>query len=221
MQIPSLPLFANINENEWNYLREHNMLKLSSYAKNNIIFHIDELIDEIGIVISGIVTIESIDLWGNKSILSNIACGHVFAETYCFCREPLQVEVISASNTEILFLNISRLFTQSDNNNIAKTLSQKITGNMLTISMHKNLILSNRIFCTSPKTVRSRLLIFLSNESRRAGRSDFTIHYDRQQLADYLNVDRTALSKELSKMRDDGLISFKKNQFSIKLPLHE
>lgn len=85
----------------------------------------DELIDEIGIVISGIVTIESIDLWGNKSILSNIACGHVFAETYCFCREPLQVEVISASNTEILFLNISRLFTQSDNNNIAKTLSQK------------------------------------------------------------------------------------------------
>lgn len=80
----------------------------------------DELIDEIGIVISGIVTIESIDLWGNKSILSNIACGHVFAETYCFCREPLQVEVISASNTEILFLNISRLFTQSDNNNIAK-----------------------------------------------------------------------------------------------------
>lgn len=120
----------------------------------------DELIDEIGIVISGIVTIESIDLWGNKSILSNIACGHVFAETYCFCREPLQVEVISASNTEILFLNISRLFTQSDNNNIAKTLSQKITGNMLTISMHKNLILSNRIFCTSPKTVRSRLLIF-------------------------------------------------------------
>lgn len=181
----------------------------------------DELIDELGIVISGIVTIESIDLWGNKSILSNIACGHVFAETYCFCREPLQVEVISASNTEILFLNISRLFTQSDNNNIAKTLSQKITGNMLTISMHKNLILSNRIFCTSPKTVRSRLLIFLSNESRRAGRSDFTIHYDRQQLADYLNVDRTALSKELSKMRDDGLISFKKNQFSIKSPLHE
>ena len=137
------------------------------------------------------------------------------------CREPLQVEVISASNTEILFLNISRLFTQSDNNNIAKTLSQKITGNMLTISMHKNLILSNRIFCTSPKTVRSRLLIFLSNESRRVGRSDFTIHYDRQQLADYLNVDRTALSKELSKMRDDGLISFKKNQFSIKSPLHE
>ena len=202
MQIPSLPLFANINENEWNYLREHNMLKLSSYAKNNIIFHMDELIDEIGIVISGIVTIESIDLWGNKSILSNIAC-------------------ISASNTEILFLNISRLFTQSDNNNIAKTLSQKITGNMLTISMHKNLILSNRIFCTSPKTVRSRLLIFLSNESRRVGRSDFTIHYDRQQLADYLNVDRTALSKELSKMRDDGLISFKKNQFSIKSPLHE
>lgn len=175
MQIPSLPLFANINENEWNYLREHNMLKLSSYAKNNIIFHIDELIDEIGIVISGIVTIESIDLWGNKSILSNIACGHVFAETYCFCREPLQVEVISASNTEILFLNISRLFTQSDNNNIAKTLSQKITGNMLTISMHKNLILSNRIFCTSPKTVRSRLLIFLQMNQEES--ADLILQY--------------------------------------------
>ena len=221
MKIPPIPLFTNINETEWNYLNEHNLLKLSSYAKNDIIFHMDELIDEIGIVISGIVTIESIDLWGNKSILSNIACCHVFAETYCFCHEPLQVEVISASNTEILFLNISRLFTQSDNNDIAKSLSQKIIGNMLAISMHKNLTLSNRIFWTSPKTVRSRLLIFLSNESRKAGSPDFTIPYDRQQLADYLNVDRTALSKELGKMRDDGLIAFKKNQFSIKSPLHE
>lgn len=175
MQIPSLPLFANINENEWNYLREHNMLKLSSYAKNNIIFHMDELIDEIGIVISGIVTIESIDLWGNKSILSNIACGHVFAETYCFCREPLQVEVISASNTEILFLNISRLFTQSDNNNIAKTLSQKITGNMLTIPCTKTLFYQTAFFVHLPKQSEAACSFFYQTNQEES--ADLILQY--------------------------------------------
>lgn len=85
----------------------------------------------------------------------------------------------------------------------------------------KTLFYQTAFFVHLPKQSEAACSFFLSNESRRAGRSDFTIHYDRQQLADYLNVDRTALSKELSKMRDDGLISFRKNQFSIKSPLHE
>ena len=88
-----------------------------------------------------------------------------------------------------------------------------ILNNLLHISIQKNLTLSNRIFCTSPKTIRERLLIYLSNESRKAGSQEFVIPFDRQQLADYLNVDRSALSKELGKMRDEGLIEFRKNDF--------
>ena len=90
-----------------------------------------------------------------------------------------------------------------------------ILNNLLHISIQKNLTLSNRIFCTSPKTIRERLLIYLSNESRKAGSQEFVIPFDRQQLADYLNVDRSALSKELGKMRDEGLIEFRKNAFHL------
>ena len=81
--------------------------------------------------------------------------------------------------------------------------------------MQKNLILSQRIFCTAPKTIRSRLLIYLSAQARRVGSDSFAIPFDRQQLADYLNLDRSALSKELGKMRDEGILEFHKNQFRL------
>ena len=85
-----------------------------------------------------------------------------------------------------------------------------ILNNLLHISIQKNLTLSNRIFCTSPKTIRERLLIYLSNESRKAGSQEFVIPFDRQQLADYLSLDRSALSKELGKMKKEGLLDYHK-----------
>ena len=77
--------------------------------------------------------------------------------------------------------------------------------------MQKNLLLSNRIFCTSPKTIRSRLLTYFSRLSVKYGSSTIQIPFNRQQLADYLNLDRSALSKELGKMQQDGLIEYHKN----------
>ncbi len=85
--------------------------------------------------------------------------------------------------------------------------------NILYISVQKNLILSRRIFCTTPKTVRSRLFIYLSTEAAKAKSTTFQIPFDRQGLADYLNLDRSALSKELGKMRDEGILEFHKNKF--------
>lgn len=89
---------------------------------------------------------------------------------------------------------------------------------MLSISVKKNLTLSRRIFCTSPKTIRERLLTYLSSQAGRSGSSTFHIPFNRQQMADYLNVDRSALSKELGKMRDEGLLTFHKNRFTLLLP---
>ena len=89
---------------------------------------------------------------------------------------------------------------------------------MLSISIHKNLTLSNRIFCTSPKTIRERLLTYLSSQAERSGSSTFQIPFNRQQMADYLNLDRSALSKELGKMRDEGFLTFHKNQFTLLHP---
>ena len=91
----------------------------------------------------------------------------------------------------------------------------RIMSNMLRISVQKNLELSNRIFFTTPKTIRGRLLAYLSAMSVKCGSTTFQVPFDRQQMADYLNLDRSALSKELGKMRDEGLIEFYRNSFRL------
>ncbi|MBQ6645257.1 MAG: Crp/Fnr family transcriptional regulator [Clostridia bacterium] len=163
-----------------------------------------------GLVISGGVTIESSDLWGNRTILSHIAPGQFFAETYALLKgEPMLVDVCVNEESRILFLRLDTL--QS-----AEPWTAKITRNLLTISARKNLTLSLRSFHTAPKTVRERVTAYLNTEALRQRSRAFRIPYDRQQLADYLNLDRTALSKELGRMRDDGLIEFRKNHFVLK-----
>ena len=195
MAIIKSPIFKDINEYEISEMTAAGFLRARKFRKNSFIYHVTDSVHEIGIVASGQVTIEYIDLWGNKAIMSNITPGHVFAETYV-----------------ILFLDMDKLMSSQFENTHCK---DTILNNLLHISIQKNLTLSNRIFCTSPKTIRERLLIYLSNESRKAGSQEFVIPFDRQQLADYLNVDRSALSKELGKMRDEGLIEFRKNAFHL------
>lgn len=155
-----------------------------------------ESVREIGIVLTGSVNIENVDLWGNKSLLSNISAGQVFAETYAFCQEPLMVNAVAAEYTNLLFLNLETLMQPRYQDTLW---TDKIMQNLLRISIYKNLILSNRIFCTTPKTIRGRLLIYLSSQASKAESTVFQIPFNRQELADYLNLDRSALSKELGK----------------------
>lgn len=119
---------------------------------------------------AGGVNIENIDLWGNRSILSHVPAGQVFAETYAFCGEPMMVDVVAAEETEVLFLNMDVLIhTPHPDSEWQPVLVQ----NLLNISLHKNLALSERIFCTAPKTVRGRLLLYLSNQAAKAGQQKF------------------------------------------------
>ena len=105
----SSPLFQNITEAEWTEMLSSGCLRQKIYKKDSVIFSMGEIIDEIGMVISGNVNIENIDFQGNKTILSNISNGQVFGETYAFCQEPLMVEAVAGENSEILFLNIQTL----------------------------------------------------------------------------------------------------------------
>ena len=95
------------------------------------------------------------------------------------------------------------------------TVHEKLLRNLLTVSMRKNLSLSQRIFCTTPKTVRGRLLTYFSAQAARSGSLQFEIPFNRQQLADYLNVDRSAMSNELGKMQKDRLIEVDRKHFRI------
>ena len=182
------------------------------YKKGAPVYLAGTPVTDIGIVLYGTVQIENNDLWGNKSILSHVEAGQAFAETYALCGEPLMVDVATAEPCEILWLDLVPMLQQQ---NTAASWYPKFLHNLLLLSMQKNLALSQRIRCTTPKSARGRLLTYLSAQAVRAGSTHFSIPFDRQQLADYLNLDRSALSKELGKMRDDGLIRCRKNEFEL------
>ena len=182
------------------------------FSKGNIIFHTGDVVSKMGIIMHGTVFIESNDIWGNRSILSVVEKGQAFAESYGYTKSPMLVDAVAAENSTIVFFNLNILLEDIYQ---TKPWLFKIQKNLLLIATNKNIILSNRSFCTAPKTIRERLSIYFSQQAMINKSSDFTIPFNRQQLADFLNLDRSALSKELCKMRDDGLIEFNKNHFKL------
>lgn len=184
-----------------------------NFKKGDIIYYAGDIISSLGLVLSGKVSIENNDAWGNRSILDSIRPGQVFAETYaCVPKEPLMVNVVALEPSVVLFLDTKHILQVCSQH---CTHHSKLIGNLLSISAQKNLILSRRIFHTAPKSIRGRLLSYLSFQATQSGSCDFTIPFNRQQLANYLNVDRSALSNELSKMQKDGLLRVQKNHFSL------
>ena len=182
-----------------------------TYARGEMILRAGDTARSIGLILSGSVSIEADDAWGNKSILDQAHCGQVFAETYaCVPDEPLMISVVAAQPCEILFLDMSRVLHICAN---ACGFHNALVRNLLAIASQKNLNLSRRIFHTSSKTIRGRLLSYLSFQAVHQGSREFEIPFNRQQLADYLSVDRSAMSNELSKMQRDGLLTVDRNHF--------
>lgn len=183
------------------------------YKKDASILLAGSKTDKMGLVLEGSVRIENNDMWGNRTILSHVGSGHFFAETYAFLHnEPLLVDVVANEDSRILFLEIHVL---KETDSTTHPWVRKFLTNLLVVTAHKNLVLSGRSFHTSPKTIRGKVLAYLNSVALQSGGHRFDIPFDRQQLADYLNVDRTALSKELGKMKSEGLITFEKNHFEI------
>ena len=189
------------------------LAKERTYKKGEIIFPEGSPTEQIGVVLTGRVVIELGDVWGNNSVLSSIGPGGVFAEAYaCVPGEPLMVNVTAAEDTEALLLNIKRVLEPCSK---VCPYHVRLVRNLLALCAGKNLQLSRRALHTGPKSIRKRLLSFFSECIKRTGSYSFDIPYNRQQLADYLSVERSALSNELSIMQRDGLIRYEKNHFDV------
>ena len=182
-----------------------------AYGKGAVILQAGSPTQRLGLVLAGSVLIESNDAWGSRTILSHIGGGQLFAETYALLEDaPLLVDVTASEDCRILFLRIGSLREIAS---AQGAWAAKLVANLLAVTARKNLVLSGRIFHTTPKTVRGRVMAYLNSVSLQKGSREFDIPFDRQQLADYLNLERTALSKELGRMQADGLIAVKKNHF--------
>lgn len=137
------------------------------YRKGEIVLYMGDLVKDLGLVLSGGVTIERDDLLGNRSIFGHAGPGQIFAETYaCVPEEPLMVNVVADEDTDILFLDIGRVLTTCRS---TCTHHSMLIRNLLLASARKNLGLSERIMHTSPKSIRGRLISFFSAQAARQG----------------------------------------------------
>ena len=206
------PLFRGISPGDTAALLKDLGAQARRYAKGAVILRAGDPVRSLGLVLSGSVLIARDDFWGSTTVLARVEPGQIFAETYaCTPGEPLMVRVSAADPAEILFVRMDRILSGA-----ADASQDTLVRNLLTLFAQKNLMLSRKIFHTAPKTIRGRVLSYLSEQAVRAGSRRFAIPFDRQQLADYLGVDRSALSHELGKLQKEGLLRVEKNRFELK-----
>ena len=183
------------------------------YEEGERIHSMGDAIKTVGLVLEGSVRIENVDVWGNISVMGTRGAGQMFGEAYAAVPdEPLMVDIIAAEDSSVMFLTVSKVLKTCPH---ACPHHSRTSANMTSIITRNNLALSHRIFHVAPKSIRGKVLAYLSYESERAGSKEFDIPFDRQQLADYLGVDRSALSAELSRMQKAGLITTKRSHFTL------
>ncbi len=212
-QLDASPLFAGMTRAQQEALVRDLNAGQVDYEKGQIILHTGQQVNVLGLVLSGGANIVRRDAWGNENILDHVRPGQVFAESYaCAPGTPLLVDVTAAERTRVLFLAPARLW---ESGRPAEGERLQFFRRLLQAAAAKNLVLTRKIGHITPHTIRARLLSYLSAEAVRQGANEFDIPFDRQQLADYLCVERSALSNELSKARRDGLVQFHKNHFKL------
>lgn len=160
----------------------------------------------LGILLSGRAHILREDFWGNRDIIAPLSPGELFGEAYACAGVSAGVGVQAEEDGAVLFLEVSRLSGVPGGADLLE--------NLLSATARKNLLLNEKLSHVTRRTTRDKLLSYLSREAARQG-STFTIPFDRQQLADYLAVDRSAMSAELGKLRREGLLDFRKNRFTL------
>ena len=162
----------------------------------------------------GSVNIEKDSYWGRRIIVTQLGVNDNIALAFVASRNvEVSIDAISATKTKLLVLSYSKCTSMCQN---ACTKHKLLINNLFEILSKENINLLQKIENISQKTIRDKLLTYLSNESKKAKSNVFEIPFNRQDLADYLNIDRSAMSFELSKMQKDGLLSFEKNKFKLK-----
>ncbi|MBS6194588.1 MAG: Crp/Fnr family transcriptional regulator [Clostridiales bacterium] len=207
------PLFRGIQGKELEAMIQCLGGYTRTFQKDSIIYRQGEQIREVGVVLSGRVHMVKGDIWGKEGIIGQSGPGQAFGEAYaCRSEEPLQIDVVAVEDTEVLFLSLRKMLMTCSS---GCRFHNRMIQNFVYALAGKNLNLSRKIDCISPRGVRERILAYLSYEAVKQESYTLEIPFSRQQMADYLAVDRSALSNELSRMQKEGLISYKKNRFEL------
>lgn len=184
-----------------------------TFEKGEFVWRTGDHITNMGLVLTGSVHVIEEDFWGNRTILAESSEGQMFGDAYaCMPSVELGVSVIAAGKSEILFLDVQKVITVCTS---ACEFHTRLIRNLLSVLADKNLMLTQKIKHMAKRSTREKLLSYLSEESLKQKNARFEIPFNRQQLADYLCVDRSAMSSELCKLKKEGILDFQKSCFHL------
>ena len=207
------PLFDGIDSADLSAMLACLGARQISAKKGHALFREGDPAVYVGIVLSGSVQLIREDFYGNRSIVAHLGPRQLFGESYAFSGVPaLPVSIIADEDTEALLLDSRRISVCCSN---ACAFHSQVIINLLHLVAVNNLILHQKIQITAKRTTREKLMAYLLNQAKLQGSNVFTIPYDRQALADYLEVDRSGLSAEISKLRREGILESEKSTFRL------
>lgn len=207
----SCPLFAGISAGELFALLDCLGARSKTYAKGEYILHGGGAAAALGIVCCGAADVLSEDCWGRRGLHVRLQPGQVFAEAYaCAGARVLGVSVQAALPCTVLLLDADRILQPCSNGCAAHRL---LLRNLVAVLAEKSLTMNEKLAHITQRTTREKLLSYLSVQAQRSGSLSFEIPFNRQQLADYLSVERSAMCSELGRMRDEGLLRFERSRF--------
>lgn len=212
-KISRCPLFAGIAENELKSLLVCLKAVKRSFSRDELIFVAGDRATAVGIVLSGGVRVVQEDFWGHRAILAHVEPSGLFGEAFSCAEDTvLPVSVIAAEACEILLVDYRKIVTTCSS---ACGFHTRLVMNMLRIVAHKNILLTQKIEHLSKRTTREKMLSFLSAQAVAAKSTVVEIPFNKTELAEYLCVNRSALSRELSAMQEEGLLQNTKNHFEL------
>lgn len=206
-------LFEKVPKDRLPYLLKCLEAKKKSYKKDEVIFAVGDNVDKVGIVLNGMVQVVRDDLYGNRTITASLSKSDIFGEVFaCLKTKSLPISVVCAEESDILFVDFFKSLKSCVD---VMDLESILLGNMLNTLAQKNYFLTEKLEIVTARNIRDKIWTYFLTQKQAAKSNNFTIPFDRQGLADFLSVNRSALSRELSSMKDEGLIDFEKNKFKI------
>ncbi|MBQ4527157.1 MAG: Crp/Fnr family transcriptional regulator [Clostridia bacterium] len=206
-------MFSGVGENEIESMLSCLDARLCEFSKGEYIIRQGEYLNDIIVLADGNLHIQKDDYWGNRSILGQISAGEMFGEAYVAPNSGTALnDVVATEKSTVIFFDVKRILTTCSS---ACRFHSMVVQNLFFAISEKNRKLVQKLDHMSKRSTREKLISYLSEEAKKQSSSHFTITFNRQQLADFLSVDRSAMSNELCKMRDEGLIEFKKNSFKL------
>lgn len=209
----SCPLFSGVEVTELEALLNCLGTSTESFYKGEVIMSEGDPARCLGIVISGSVQIVRTDYSGNRSIMTRLGPSDIFAEAFACADVPaMPVSAVAAADAEVMLINARRIMQPCCS---ACTFHNRLIFNLMKLLATKNLMCHEKLDVTSKRSTREKLMAYLSLQAKSAGSASFVIPYNRQELADYLEVDRSGLSAEISRLRREGVLECVKNRFTL------